>query len=154
MGKLASGVGAQTAVTGLTFGAGGRFSFADIKVTINEALPSSLTIDVAHEGNHVANDQDAYGVWAITGNRQTAVNSPFNLTRYDDENQAYHVGAYVAEGIGRSDLTQTYGGGSYQIWRRGMQNVDQQVLDSLLRQAAIYNVTRTGQPGPGPRIIP
>jgi RHS repeat-associated protein len=151
-GKLPDNVGAQAEVTGLSYNRDGNLSAIDIVVTINEKARSDdiLTIEVGHEGRHVADDQAAYGLWIIT-NKAFAANNPYNLTKYDRENGAYHVSAIIAEALGFSPLT--YSGNT--IWKKGMANVDQQALDRVLKEKP-YKVTPSsanGQPGPGPRII-
>ena len=108
-----------------------------------------LAIAVAHEGYHVEADQAAVGVWTATGSYQQARSSPLNLATYDNESNAYHISVDMAMAMGRSELTYADASGRYQIWRRGMQNVDQQALNGLL--SGHYHVTPTSR---GSTILP
>jgi hypothetical protein len=150
VGNLAAGTGAQAQLTGYEYNNAGVATMALVHVTIDEHTNGQvLAIAVAHEGYHVEADQAAVSVWTATGSYQQARSSPLNLTTYDNESNAYHISAYMAMARGRSELTYSDGSGRYQIWRRGMQNVDQQALNGLL--SSHYHVTPTSR---GSTILP
>jgi hypothetical protein len=137
-------------LTGYEYNSAGVATMALVHVTIDEHTTGQvLAIAVAHEGYHVEHDQAAVWVWTVSGSYQEARSSVANLTTYYNENNAYHVSAYMAMALGRSELTFGDSSGTYQIWRRGMENVDQQVLDRLLSNH--YHVTPMSQ---GPKILP
>jgi len=130
----------------------GVATLALIHVTIDEHTTGEvLAIAVAHEGYHVGAEQAVVSIWTMTGNYQQAKSSPLNLATYDNENNAYHISAYMAMAmaLGRSELTYAESSGRYQIWRQGMRNVDQQALNGLL--SGHYHVTPTSR---GSTILP
>lgn len=150
VGNLAPGTGAQAQLTGYEYNSAGVANLALIHVTIDEHTTGQvLAIAVAHEGYHVGADQAAVSVWTATGSYQQARSSPLNLTTYDNENNAYHISAYMAMALGRSELTYAESSGRSQIWRQGMRNVDQQALNGLL--SGHYHVTPTSR---GSTILP
>jgi RHS repeat-associated protein len=150
LGNLKAGTGAQAQLTGYDRNAAGVVTGALVRVTVDENTSGQiLAIAIAHEGNHVEHDQAAVWVWATGGTYQQARSSPANLTTYYDESSAYQVSGSMAMALRRPELTYSDSSGSYQIWRRGMQNVDQQALDGLLN--GHYQVTPMSQ---GSKILP
>ena len=143
-GVLAAGVGAQAKPTGYMYDQNGQATKPRIEVTIGSHISGQeLIMAVGHEGSHVADRQEAIAVWANTSNYNQARNG--SPTIYQTEDRAYHVSAYIAQYQNRENLI--YGG--HKIWTRGMQNVDQQALNTLLQSH--YSVTPTVQ---GERILP
>ncbi|MBV9240510.1 MAG: RHS repeat-associated core domain-containing protein [Acidobacteria bacterium] len=151
-GVMEPGVGASSVHTGYQRDADGNVIGATVTVTIGSHLRGQdIAMDVAHEGSHTADTQDAVRAWVRTGDYAQAQAAPSNVTKYETENRAYHVSADMAEHQGRSGLS--FGNRpSFTIWQRSMGQVDQTALDGLLR--ARYNVTPDGSPGPGSRILP
>jgi hypothetical protein len=117
---------------------------------------NDLIIDVAHEGSHVADDQEfnaAHGMYDFGG--------PTDISEYETERRAYEVSSYVAQSVGKgSYVNDLEGNPKLQVWNRGWKVADRETkrskgIDRFL--STIYGVTKTspGQTiGEGKKRVP
>lgn len=97
-------------------------------------LTSDLMVQLAHEGRHVFNAKN--WVKTLQGDVQnglTNVNSSLaNLTRRDNETDAYITGALTAQAIGITGNPNDYAFGTFTIWKKGWRAPDKAAVRGLL----------------------
>jgi RHS repeat-associated protein len=124
--KLASGAGATTVLrddgtTLVSFRAG--------------SSGASLAIEVAHEGQHVA-DIDTY-----LSNRDK--DGETDLTHYQRETRAYEITSFVAQGLGQGSAIKGFDA-KYQVWNKGWKSSEiaqnrAKAIDLLISNYEPYN---------------
>ena len=90
----------------------------------------------AHEGSHVRDGQ-AYSAAAMRLG-DAAATSPFNLTIFQTETNAYTTSVNAARILGQPNLNYSAGGQTYQIWKGSTAAVDRPVLEQYLRASPLY----------------
>lgn len=103
-----------------------------------------LIIDMAHEGQHVA-DADAF---LASGAR---ANDPTDLTHRDREIRGYTISSMVAQALGVSSAVKGFEGRD-QIWNSGWKKADQATIDSRRAQRVerFVGIPRVGYPANAP----
>lgn len=153
-GRLANGIAAQATVTGFTYDDTTGNLRADVSVVLSDRDQGNLTIDVAHEGRHVADAQEFAA--ALVADRAnggtTAVAGASNRTRYEREFRGYTVSSITAQGLGLDNLSV----GNREIWNRAWAPADRAVTERTaainhhLRESPVYGLTPAN---PGERYM-
>lgn len=109
-GKLANGVAAEARTAYFAYDEKAGTFIAQVEVVLNEGGSGNLSVDVAHEGRHVADAQGFAGALtqdvAMNGAQSTAaIMGEFNRTRYEREVRAYTVSSSIAQGLGLPNLS-------------------------------------------------
>lgn len=135
-GRTGTGVGANT---------DGRDMSDYIYVAFNAGHKGNdLIIDVAHEGSHVADNQDfndTHGMYGFGG--------PTDISQYETERRAYEVSSFVAQAVGKGSYPNNLEGSSdsrkQQVWNSGWRVADRETkrsagIDRLI--STYYGVTK------------
>ncbi len=107
-GRLADGVAAEARTGFQTDQAAPYTTRANVEVVLSNRGGGNLTVDVAHEGRHVADAQAFAGAFSAEvangGTGEIAVAGALNRTRYEREVRGYTVSSLVAQGLGLDNL--------------------------------------------------
>ena len=106
-----------------------------------EKKGKDLALDIAHEGSHVADNQD-FDLIASLG--MCGANSA-NITLLDSERKAYGVTSFAAQALGVSPVFDYPNETKYYIWNSGWKEADR----DRKRSAGIENLLRDKSPYAG-----
>lgn len=161
-GRLADGVAAEARIDFQTAEQAPFATTTNVEVVLSDRGSGNLTIDVAHEGRHVADAQAFAAAFsaevANDGTGEIAVAGALNMTKYEREVRGYNVSSAVAQGLSLDNFSV----GGREIWNRGWAQADRATrrataIDHHLRDSPTYRLTpntNNGNPGPGPRFFP
>lgn len=144
--RLADGVAAEARTGAFSYNEATGAITANVEVVLSDRRGGNLSVDVAHEGRHVADAQE-FGA-ALTADTATgganAVAGATNRTRYEREVRGYTVSSLVAQGLGLDNLSV----GRREIWNRGWSQADRaaatsrtRAIDNHLRESPTYRLT-------------
>jgi len=143
-GRLADGVAAEARTGAFSYNEATGAITANVEVVLSDRRGGNLSVDVAHEGRHVADAQEfaaALTADAASGGAN-AVAGATNRTRYEREVRGYTVTSLVAQGLGLDNLSI----GRREMWNRGWSQADRATLrsraiDNHLRESPTYRLT-------------
>jgi RHS repeat-associated protein len=106
--------------TQLGAGAGTILDPNDDSITVHfgkEASGNNLAVEVAHEGQHVADGQE----WVASGH---PLGTMYDLNHYERETRAWGVSARIAEALGMKHYGPPGFGSQYYVWNSSWHNAD------------------------------
>ena len=96
---------------------------------------NALALDIAHEGSHVADNQD----YDITANGMCGGWGSANITLLESETRAYNVTSFTAQALGISPVFDFPNETKYHVWNSGWKEADR----DKKRAAGINNLLNT-----------